>query len=291
MTCLIDVDTVSKVIKKEKIIDSISCSFEENRIYGLLGRNGAGKTTLMKMMTGQSLPTEGDILINGQSPFDNPTVQSQICFIKESGNFKETMKIKDIIKFAPAYYPNLNKDFALELIETFKLPAHKKVSQLSKGMVSALGISIGIASRAPLTIFDEPYIGMDAAARQTFYDLLLEDYTIHPRTIILSTHLIDEVSNLFQDVYLIDEGKLTLSENIDNLKERSFALKGKKEEILPLLQHVQVLKETAFIGEYTATIYDKDMQLPSLPPTIEKKSLSLQNLMVLLTDQKKEERV
>ncbi|WP_368503355.1 ATP-binding cassette domain-containing protein [Alkalihalophilus sp. As8PL] len=219
MTCLIDVDKVSKVIKKEKIIDSISCSFEENRIYGLLGRNGAGKTTLMKMMTGQSLPTEGDILINGQSPFDNPTVQPQICFIKESGNFKETMKIKDIIKIAPAYYPNLNKDFALKLIETFKLPAHKKVSQLSKGMVSALGISIGIASRAPLTIFDEPYIGMDAAARQTFYDLLLDDYTIHPRTIILSTHLIDEVSNLFQDVYLIDEGKLTLSENLLSLNE------------------------------------------------------------------------
>jgi ABC-2 type transport system ATP-binding protein len=179
----------------------------------------------------------------------------------------------------------------MEYIQTFNLPLNKKVSQLSKGMTSALGISIGIASRAPLTIFDEPYIGMDAAARQTFYDLLLDDYTIHPRTIILSTHLIDEVSNLFQDIYLINHGRLALTESVETLKEKTYILRGSKEAISPLLNDVKLLSESSFMGEYSATVYDPDLVLDALPPSIEKKTLTLQQSMVMLTDGKKEARI
>ncbi|MCM3491246.1 ABC transporter ATP-binding protein [Alkalihalophilus marmarensis] len=291
MSTNIVLNDVSKKIKRETIIDSISCTFEENRIYGLLGRNGAGKTTLMKLMTGQSLPSAGSILIDGETPFDNPAIQSKICFIKESGNFKSAMKVKDVLKIAPAYFPNLDREAAMEYIQTFNLPLNKKVSQLSKGMTSALGISIGIASRAPLTIFDEPYIGMDAAARQTFYDLLLDDYTIHPRTIILSTHLIDEVSNLFQDIYLINHGRLALTESVETLKEKTYILRGSKEAISPLLNDVKLLSESSFMGEYSATVYDPDLVLDALPPSIEKKTLTLQQSMVMLTDGKKEARI
>lgn len=291
MSTNIVLNDVSKRIKKETIIDSISCTFEENRIYGLLGRNGAGKTTLMKLMTGQSLPSAGSILIDGETPFDNPAIQSKICFIKESGNFKAAMKVKDVLKIAPAYFPMLDQDAAMEYLNIFNLPLEKKVSQLSKGMTSALGISIGIASRAPLTIFDEPYIGMDAAARQTFYDLLLDDYTIHPRTIILSTHLIDEVSNLFQDIHLINHGRLALTESVEALKEKTYVLRGSKEAIAPLLNEVKLLSESSFIGEYSATVYDPDLVLDALPPSIEKKTLTLQQSMVMLTDGKKEARI
>ncbi|WEG16479.1 ABC transporter ATP-binding protein [Alkalihalophilus pseudofirmus] len=291
MNTNIVLNDVSKRIKKETIIDSISCTFEENRIYGLLGRNGAGKTTLMKLMTGKSLPSAGSILIDGETPFDNPAIQSKICFIKESGNFKAAMKVKDVLKIAPAYFPMLDQDAAMEYLNIFNLPLEKKVSQLSKGMTSALGISIGIASRAPLTIFDEPYIGMDAAARQTFYDLLLDDYTTHPRTIILSTHLIDEVSNLFQDIYLINHGRLALSESVEELKEKTYVLRGSREAIAPLLSEVKLLSESSFIGEYSATVYDPDLVLDALPPSIEKKRLTLQQSMVMLTDEKKEAKI
>ncbi|MDV2886193.1 ABC transporter ATP-binding protein [Alkalihalophilus pseudofirmus] len=291
MNTNIVLNDVSKRIKKETIIDSISCTFEENRIYGLLGRNGAGKTTLMKLMTGQSLPSAGSILIDGETPFDNPAIQSKICFIKESGNFKAAMKVKDVLKIAPAYFPMLDQDAAMEYLNIFNLPLEKKVSQLSKGMTSALGISIGIASRAPLTIFDEPYIGMDAAARQTFYDLLLDDYTTHPRTIILSTHLIDEVSNLFQDIYLINHGRLALTESVEALKEKTYVLRGSREAIAPLLNEVKLLSESSFIGEYSATVYDPDLVLDALPPSIEKKRLTLQQSMVMLTDEKKEAKI
>ncbi|MEC2071177.1 ABC transporter ATP-binding protein [Alkalihalophilus marmarensis] len=291
MSTNIVLNDVSKRIKKETIIDSISCTFEENRIYGLLGRNGAGKTTLMKLMTGQSLPSAGSILIDGESPFDNPAIQSKTCFIKESGNFKSAMKVKDVLKIAPAYFPMLDQNAAMEYLNIFNLPLEKKVSQLSKGMTSALGISIGIASRAPLTIFDEPYIGMDAAARQTFYDLLLDDYTTHPRTIILSTHLIDEVSNLFQDIYLINHGRLALTESVEALKEKTYVLRGSKEAIAPLLNEVKLLSESSFIGEYSATVYDPDLVLDALPPSIEKKTLTLQQSMIMLTDGKEEARI
>ncbi|WP_100373971.1 ATP-binding cassette domain-containing protein [Bacillus sp. FJAT-45037] len=288
MTLTIEVKNVSKIFKRESIIDGLSCSFQSETIYGLLGRNGAGKTTLMKLITGQSLPSHGEILINGESPFNNQNIQSQLCFIKESENFKASMKIKDIVKIAPAYYPHLDQEFALQLIAEFNLPLNKKVSQLSKGMISALGVSIGIASRAPLTIFDEPYIGMDAAARQRFYEFLLDDYSEHPRTIIISTHLIDEISNLFQDVYLMKNGQLSMQESVEVLREKAFILKGPKNEIKPLLKQVTVLEETNFLGEYTVTVLDDHSILIHLPPSVEKHPVTLQQLMVLVTKDQKE---
>src|SRR5262249_35437536 len=135
-------------------------------------------------------------------------------------------RVIDVLELGAIFFPNWDHDYALSLTEAFRLPLKRKMKALSRGMLSAAGIIVGLTSRAPLTIFDEPYLGLDAVARGIFYDRLLEDYAEHPRTVILSTHLIDEVSRLLQHVIVIDQGKLMLDEETDALRGRAFTVVG-----------------------------------------------------------------
>lgn len=212
-------------------LNGISFELEANKIYGLLGRNGAGKTTLLHLLHAHILPTQGSITVDGEAPFENTNVLQKICFVKESNNFKNNITVSEVLKLSALFYYNWDKDFALRLIDEFNLPLRKKVKALSKGMESAMGIIVGLASRAPITIFDEPYIGLDSVSRQLFYDLLLKDYVENPRTIILSTHLIDEVSTLFEKVLIIDQGNVLLMEDTDTLRHQAYYVTGEKEAI------------------------------------------------------------
>ncbi|WP_017726345.1 ATP-binding cassette domain-containing protein [Halalkalibacterium ligniniphilum] len=282
MSAAITFEGVTKRIKDQEIISNVICSFEEQTLYGLLGRNGAGKTTLMKLMTGQIAPTNGAVRILGKNPFDNKEVQNQLCFIKESGNFKKTLRIKDLVHIAPSFYPHWDQDFAEALLDQFDLLPKKKVMDLSKGMESALGITFGLASRAPITIFDEPYIGMDAAARQQFYDLLVEDYGDHPRTIILSTHLIDEIRHVFERIMVMKKGEILFEEDVETLRTHAYKLSGNSKSF-PSLEGVTILDDQEFMGTRTVSVLDLDRRLQELSPVIEKQPLPLQDFMIQIT--------
>ena len=151
-------------------------------------------------------------------------------------------------------YPNWDDAFAYALIEDFRLPIKRKLKKLSRGMLSSVGIVVGLASRAPLTIIDEPCLGLDAVARVLFYDRLLADYAEHPRTVILSTHLIDEVSRLLEHVLVIDHGKLLLNEDADALRGRAFTVSGLKSAVDAFTRGKEVLDRTAIGSAATATI-------------------------------------
>ncbi|MED4080172.1 hypothetical protein P4637_00790 [Halalkalibacterium halodurans] len=149
-------------------------------------------------------------------------------------------------------------------------------------MESALGITVGLGSRAPVTIFDEPYIGMDAANRQLFYDRLVEDYAEHPRTIIISTHLIDEIASVFERITVIRKGKMIVDQEVDSLRNHAFKLTGKENDF-DFLQGVQILDEQRFMGKRTLTVLDEHGTLQSIPASIQKQPLSLQDFMVQVT--------
>src|SRR5699024_7018527 len=154
--------------------DHISFTFVEPKIYGLLGRNGAGKTTFMEILAGHILATEGEILIDGDKPFDNRRLTESICLIKEGNNFKKDLRIKNVFKIYSYFYPKWDQALADDLTAVYSLNKNATVKSLSKGMESALAVIVGLATKAPITIFDEPYIGLDAAARKKFYEILLE---------------------------------------------------------------------------------------------------------------------
>ncbi|WP_280471921.1 ABC transporter ATP-binding protein [Nocardia cyriacigeorgica] len=207
-------------------LEDVTLDLRANTIYGLLGRNGAGKTTLMQVMTGQAFQTAGEVRIFGHTPHENTEVLRGISFIKESQAYPADYKVKHVLAAARHLLRDWDEDFARELLRDFDLPADRKVKKLSRGMTSALGVTIGLASRAPLTFFDEPYLGLDAVSRQLFYDRLLADYAEHPRTIVLSTHLIDEVADLLEHVLLIDRGHLVVDAPADDLRDTAMTVSG-----------------------------------------------------------------
>src|SRR5699024_1517762 len=187
----IEVKDVTKTYKDKHALDHLSFTLDEPKIYGLLGRNGAGKTTFMDILAGQILSTNGELFIDGEKPFDNRRLTEAVCLIKESDNFKRDLKVKTTLNIFSMFYPNWYCELANQLYELYRLDLNAIIKTMSKGMESALGIILGLCSKAPITVFDEPYIGMDAAARKQFYDILLEEYEKEKRTIIFSTHLID----------------------------------------------------------------------------------------------------
>jgi len=226
MSAVVEVEGLSKRFGQLTAVDDATFSIEENRIYGLLGRNGAGKTTVMQLLTGQDFLSEGSIRVFGENPVENARALSRVCFVKESQKYPDDFKPKHVLKSAPWFFPNWDAEFAERLVADFRLPVNRRIKKLSRGQLSAIGVIVGLASRAPLTFFDEPYLGLDAVARQTFYDRLLDDYAEHPRTVVLSTHLIDEVSNLLEHVIVIDEGKIIMDDSADALRGSATTVVG-----------------------------------------------------------------
>ncbi|MDQ0643685.1 ABC transporter ATP-binding protein [Microbacterium murale] len=231
MTAVIEVQNLSKRYKDTRALDNVSLSVEGGAIYGLLGRNGAGKTTLMSILTAQNFESSGTVKIFGQHPYENAHVLSRICFVRESQKYPDDAYPRHAFKASSLFFPNWDQALADDLIAEFQLPMKTTIKKLSRGQLSAVGVIIGLASRAEITFFDEPYLGLDAVARQIFYDRLVEDYAEHPRTIILSSHLIDEVSNLIEKVIVIDNGQILLNEDTDAVRDRAITVIGDADKV------------------------------------------------------------
>lgn len=167
---------LTKRYKDVLALDDVSITLSEGRIYGLLGRNGAGKTTLMSVLTAQAFATSGQALVFGEEAYENESVLARVCFIRESQKYPDDFKPVHAFKAARLAFGNWDQQLAERLIDDFRLPVRRPIKKLSRGQLSAVGVIIGLASRAELTFFDEPYPGLDAVARQLFYDRLLADF-------------------------------------------------------------------------------------------------------------------
>ncbi|MEC0239166.1 ABC transporter ATP-binding protein [Paenibacillus dokdonensis] len=289
MNPIVEVNRLNKTYGKDTVIRDVSFVIEQNKIYGLLGRNGAGKTTIMHMLTAQLFPTSGDMLVFGEKPYENNRVLSRLCFIKESQKYPDSFRIVDVLAVAASMYPNWNQEYALQLVEDFRLPLKRRMKKLSRGMLSSVGIIVGLASRAPLTIFDEPYLGLDAVARNLFYEKLIEDYAEHPRTFILSTHLIDEVSNLLEHVILIDDGKILIDEDADEIREKAYTAIGAAQHVSKLTAGKTIIHQESIGGMMTTTVLERlngTQRREAEALGIEIAPVSLQQLIVHLTGNK-----
>ncbi|SDF68841.1 ABC-2 type transport system ATP-binding protein [Blastococcus aurantiacus] len=225
------VSGVTMRFRNHVALDDVSTVVAQDAITGLLGRNGAGKTTLMQLLTGHRVPTSGRVEVFGRPPYEDDDVLRDICFVKEGQRYPEQFRVKDALSAAALVFPSWDAELAASLMEDFDLPPKRPVKKLSRGMNSAVGIIIGLAARAPLTLFDEPYLGLDAVARQLFYDRLLADYAEHPRTIVLSTHLIEEIAALLEHVLLIDRGRVVLDADAESLRGSALTVAGPRDRV------------------------------------------------------------
>lgn len=226
---------ITKTYGGKDVLHGIDLELESGKIYGLIGRNGAGKTTLLSILTAQNPASQGTVTFDGQPVWENPDVLAHLCFSRElnqmTGSNANPMKVKEYLRVAATYFPHWDKEMADRLVKEFDLDVKKKISKMSKGMLSMVAIIVALASKADFTFLDEPVAGLDVVAREKFYGLLVEEFTETGRTFVVSTHIIEEAADVLEEVIIVDQGRILLKENTQELLERSFHVSGHEDEV------------------------------------------------------------
>lgn len=272
---MIQFKNVTKKYGSTTAIDRISLNIPDSGIYCLLGRNGAGKTTLMKLIAGHIAVTDGVVTVDSQQVSPGKMPES-VNFI-ESGSAQFNMKVSELIDAAAELQEGFDRDFASEMAERFELNTKKKYKQLSFGMKTMLTSIITLANNSKVILLDEPTLGFDAVMRDQFNTLLLESYHAHPRIIIVSTHLIDDISKVTERLIIINNGHVLLETGIEDIDERAYTLTGPANAVLPLLDGLRCIGKTTVGSVMAAHIYG-DRITPPQGVTVDR--LSLQDFFI-----------
>lgn len=287
MTLGIDARHVTMRFGDVVALNDVSFSLDGGKIYGLLGRNGSGKTTLLSLLAAFRAPHRGSVLVGGATPYENGAVVEQVCMVRHGGVGIDGALVRDVLRDAKAFRPQWDDGYATRLADMFQLPRKKSVAKLSQGQRSALGITVGLASRAPVTIFDESYVGLDVPSRYEFYDELLRDYMAHPRTIILSSHLIEEIARLFEEVVILDQGRVVEHADTDTLLMSGAAVTGPAHVVDEFTRELTVLGEQRLGGTKSTTVYGQvsdEMHKRARAVGLELGPVGLQDLFIYLTN-------
>jgi ABC-2 type transport system ATP-binding protein len=221
MTSLVSARGVSKHYGKLCAVDNVSFDIEKGRIMGLIGPNGAGKTTLLKALLGLT-DCEGDLSVLGLNPFrQRKELMQNICFIADVAVLPRWIRVSQLLDFVESTHPNFSRDKAESLLAKTKVNTRRdaRVRELSKGMVTQLHLAIIAAIDARLLVLDEPTLGLDIIFRKEFYANLLSDYFDEERTILVTTHQVEEIENILTDIMFINDGRIILDTTMESLAE------------------------------------------------------------------------
>jgi ABC-2 type transport system ATP-binding protein len=253
----IEIKNVSKAYGKTEALKNVSTSIESGKICGFLGRNGAGKTTLLNIITNRIFADQGQVLIDGEPALENDQAQAKIFYMTEKTLYPKDMKVRELFRLTQSFYPQFRQQDANSLADQFKLEPGKKIGALSTGYLSILKLILGLASHAAVLIFDEPVLGLDANHRDRFYKELISHYNASPATVILSTHLIDEAAALMENVILINEGQILITQPLEELLQLGYTVSGSQENVDRYTAGKKVIREES-LGRYkSATILQK----------------------------------
>ena len=220
MTSLVSARNVSKFYGSVRAVDDVSFDIEKGKITGLIGPNGAGKTTLLKAVLGLT-DCQGSLSVLGLDPFrQRKELMQNICFIADVAVLPRWIRVTQLLDFIEAVHPRFSRSRAEELLSRTKVRRDAKVRELSKGMVTQFHLSIITAIDAKLLVLDEPTLGLDIIFRKEFYGNLLNDYFDGERTILITTHQVEEIENLLTDIMFINDGKIILDASMEDLPER-----------------------------------------------------------------------
>jgi ABC-2 type transport system ATP-binding protein len=222
----------------------------------VLGRNGAGKSTLLATLAAFRRPTSGTVRLDGKDPFEHARLMAETCLVRQDKGFDPSMTVCEAFEVVAAFRPRWDGPYGDRLLDRFEVSPTTKLRALSTGKRAAVAVSIGLASRAPLTIFDEPQLGMDAPSRYAFYEELLADYTENPRTILVSTHLIDEIATLLEDVVILHEGRLLMHSTAEDLRGIGAELTGPAGAIDAITAGFEVHGERTLGGVKSVVVFD-----------------------------------
>lgn len=278
----IEVKNVTKNYGDVCALNNVSLCFEENKIYGLLGRNGAGKSTLLNVITGRVFADSGNVLVDGELAAENDKALSKMYLMSEKTYYPENMKIKDAFLWSKHFYPNFDAEYAMKIAKLFELNTKKAVKSLSTGYASIFKLVIALSVNTPYILLDEPVLGLDANHRDLFYRTLIEKYSENPCTIIISTHLIEEVSNVIEDIVIIKHGKVIENESREELLSKGYTVTGSASVVDAYVVNKKVIGIDSLGGLKTA--YVLGVMDHKVPEGIEVTRLDLQKLFIQLTN-------
>jgi len=278
----IEVKDVSKAFGSLRAVKDVSLTFEQNKIYGLLGRNGAGKSTLLNMITARVFPDSGEITVDGEDVIENDKALGKLYLMGESNYYPEGMRIREAFYWADKFYPNFDTRNANHLAQRFGLNVKKKVKELSTGMSTMFRLCVALSTGAPYIFLDEPVLGLDAVHRDMFYKILVEQFERRPACYVISTHLIEEVTGLIEEVVIIREGEILLHESTEKLLARGYTVSGPAIAVDAFLEKHPSIGEDKLGGLKSAYILGS-IDPGQVPPELEVTKLNLQQLFVQLT--------
>lgn len=278
---MIALKQVTKQYVQATVLKNITLSIDEPGIYCLLGRNGAGKTTLLKSVARYQNITSGTIQVDGKE-ITTTTLDTGVSYIE---NFAKhfNLPVRKLLKIASEVNPNYDYDFASEMMERFELDGKKKFNHLSLGMKTMVSTIICLASNKSVVLLDEPVLGFDAIMRVEFYDMLTESFRKHPRIIIVSTHIIEEIAKTIQKLIIIDKGSVRFFDTLQAVETKAFSVSGLQKDVEAAIQNRNVIGQDTVGGLVTAYIFDNP---PKQTASLEIRPLSLQDFFIQMAGHK-----
>lgn len=278
---MIELKQVTKQYGQAAVLKIITLSIDEPGIYCLLGRNGAGKTTLLKSVAGYQNITSGTIQVDGKV-ITTSTLDTGVSYIE---NFAKhfNLPVRKLLQIASEVNPDYDYDFASEMMERFELDGKKKFNHLSLGMKTMVSTIISLASNKSVVILDEPVLGFDAIMRVEFYDMLTESFQKHPRIIIVSTHIIEEIAKTIQKLIILDKGSVRFFDTLQSVETKAFSISGLQKDVEATIQNRNVIGRDTVGGLVTAYIFDNP---PEQTASLEIHPLSLQDFFIQMVGHK-----
>ncbi|WP_315080036.1 ABC transporter ATP-binding protein [uncultured Clostridium sp.] len=217
---MIQVNNLSFKIDDKEILKDINLNINEGKIFGIIGPNGVGKSTLLRCLSGIYKTSEGEVKYNDENVYDNPKVKENIGFVADENTFFYNFKVKEVLKYYKYAYKNFDIDRFNELNEIFKLPLNKFVFQFSKGMKMRLSLALAFSINAKYLILDEPTSGLDPIVKNKLLKIFIDEVANNNATIIISSHHLGELERICDEVAILDEGKVSYKNSIENMKNK-----------------------------------------------------------------------
>ena len=278
---MIELKQVTKQYGQATVLKNITLAIDEPGIYCLLGRNGAGKTTVLKSVAGYQNITNGTIQVDGKT-ITTSTLDTGVSYIE---NFAKhfNLPVRKLLRIASEINPNYDYDFASEMMERFELDGKKKFNQLSLGMKTMVSTIICLASNKSVVLLDEPVLGFDAIMRVEFYDMLTESFQKHPRIIIVSTHIIEEIAKTIQKLIIIDKGSVRFFDTLQSVETKAFSISGLQKDVEVATKNLNIIGQDTVGGLVTKYIFDTP---PEQTASLEIHPLSLQDFFIQMVGHK-----
>ncbi len=276
----IQIQHITKTFRETRALDDVTLTLDAGHIYGLLGNNGAGKTTLLNIMTNRIYPDRGTVTVDGKSVFGQDETLNSMFLMGKQNLFPNEIRVQRAFSITESFYPHFDRAYALALAQRFKLNLRQKVSSLSTGYASIFRLITALSVNAPYILFDEPVLGLDAGHRDLFYKILIEKCAEASCTVILSTHLIQEVADIVEHVVIIHNGRILRNQSCESLLADSHRVTGSAELVDAYAKDRRVLSSSTIGGLKTVSLQG---QATPLPDGLEVDRMNLQEYFIELT--------